>query len=100
MTLTLRNDYGCTEAVIAENCGFDRFLRIADILAEKLNIRFTSKLEDSEISSWDFLFKGHMLTLQYNIYDGVSIFPRNCRMAERKDNQAVMELAHVLTVLP
>ena len=97
MTLTLRTDYGCTEAVIAENCGFDRFYKIADILAEQLRIRFTNKIDDSDTSYWDFNFKGHRLTLHYNIYDGVSIFPSNSRNAAQKDNDAVMELAKVLT---
>ncbi len=99
MNLTLRNDYGCTEAVIAENCGFDRFQSIADLLSEKLKIRFTSKADDSEISYWDFLFKGKKLTLHFNIYDGVSIFPSKCKMAMKKDNEAVLELAHMLTTL-
>ena len=100
MTLTLRTDFGCTEAVIAEHCGFDRFYRIADILADRLKVRFTEKQDDSETSYWDFLFKGHRLTLHYNIYDGVSIFPCNCKTAARKDNDAVMELAKALTEMP
>jgi hypothetical protein len=96
MTLSLRNDYGCTEAVIAENCGFDKFYKVADLLAEKLRIRFTTKVDDSDTSYWDFLYRGHKLTLHYNIYDGVSIFPRSLKGAARKDNEAVLELARAL----
>ena len=96
MDLTLRNDYGCTEAVIAENCGFDKFYKVADLLAERIKIRFTNKIDDSDTSYWDFLYRGHKLTLHYNIYDGVSIFPRNWKDALRKDNEAVAELATVL----
>ena len=100
MTLSLRNDYGCTEAVIAENCGFDKFYKVADLLAEQLRIRFTTKVDDSDTSYWDFQYKGHKLTLHYNIYDGVSIFPRNLKGAGRRDNDAVMELAKALQGLP
>jgi hypothetical protein len=96
MTLTLRNDYGCTEAVIDENCGFDKFYGIADVLIEKLKIHFTNKIDDSDTSYWDFNFRGHKLTLHYNIYDGVSIFPVRCKDAVPKDNEAVKELVKVL----
>jgi hypothetical protein len=34
--------------------------------------------------------------LHYNIYDGVSIFPRNWKDAMKKDNEAVAELAKIL----
>ena len=86
MDLTLRNDYGCTEAVIAENCGFDKFYKVADLLVERMKISFTNKIDDSDTSYWDFLFRGHKLTLHYNIYDGVSIFPRNWKDAMKKDD--------------
>ena len=99
MTLSLRNDYGCTEAVIAENCGFDKFYKVADVLVDKLRIRFTTKVDDSDTSYWDFQYRGHKLTLHYNIYDGVSIFPRNLKSAARKDNEAVLELAKVLQAM-
>lgn len=99
MDLTLRKDFGCTEAVIAENCGFDKFYSTADILAERMKIKFTHKIDDSDTSYWDFNYKGHRLTLHYNIYDGVSIFPKNWRDAVKKDNTAVEELATMLTSL-
>ncbi|MBI2730750.1 MAG: DUF3630 family protein [Sphingobacteriales bacterium] len=96
MTLTLRTDLGCTEAIIEENCGFDRFYRVADVLSESLHISFTNKIDDSDSSYWDFNYKGQRLTLHYDIYNGVSIFPRKYRNAVRKDNEAVVELANVL----
>lgn len=99
MTLTLRNDFGCTEAVIAENCGFDTFYSVADLLAQKLHIRFTNKIDDSNTSYWDFNFNGHKLTLHYNVYDGISIFPVRSKASHAKDNEAVEELAHQLEQL-
>jgi hypothetical protein len=96
MTLTLRTDLGCTEAVIAEYCGVDLFHRMADLLAEELDVRFTKKQDDSETNYWDFKFQGKPLTLHFNIYDGVSIFPQRLNDASRKENEAVLELAGVL----
>ena len=96
MNLTLRNDYGCTEAVIDENCGFDKFYGIAGLLTEKLQVHFTNKIDDLDTSYWDFNYNGHKLTLHYNIYDGVSILPVRLKNAVAKDNEAIKELARVL----
>jgi len=96
MNLTLRNDYGCTEAVIDENCGFDKFYGVAGLLADKLQVQFTNKIDDLDTSYWDFNYNGHKLTLHYNIYDGVSILPVRLRRAVAKDNEAIKDLAGVL----
>jgi hypothetical protein len=37
-----------------------------------------------------------VLTLHYNIYTGISIYPRKFREAPRKDNEAVVEVARFL----
>ena len=99
MNLTLMNDYGCTEAVMEEYCGFESFQRTADMLADKFNITFTHKLHDSETTYWNFLFRGHKLTLHFNIFNGVSIFPEQCKSAAKKENDAVMDLARALTMM-
>lgn len=96
MNLTLRNDYGCTEAIIDNNCGFDKFYGIAGLLADKLKVEFTNKIDDLHTSYWDFCFKGHKLTLHYNIYNGVSILPVRLKRAAVRDNEAIIELATLL----
>jgi hypothetical protein len=94
--LTLRTDFGCTEAVIDEDCGLKRFYEVANILSDDLDIKFTQKTDDFDSLMWDFLYKGHILTLHYNIYTGISIYPRKFREAPRKDNDAVVEVAKFL----
>jgi hypothetical protein len=96
MSLMLRTDFGCTEAVIDDDCGLKRFYEVADILSEDLEIKFINKLDDFDSLVWDFNFKGHTLTLHYNIYTGISIYPRKFRDAPRKDNDAVVEVAQFL----
>jgi hypothetical protein len=96
MTFILRTDYGCTEVVLADNCGFDTFYKVADLLSDRFKIHFTNKIDDSETSYWDFSYRGHKLTLHFNIYNGISIFPRRCKDAVAKDNDAVKELADKL----
>ena len=98
MGLTLRTTLGCTEAVIADDGGLKRFYQVADILTDCYGLRFTNKEDDFDAINWEFKFKGHNLTLHYNIYNGISIFPTKTRDALNKDNKAVVELAGVLEV--
>jgi hypothetical protein len=96
MSLTLRTDFGCTEAIIDDDCGLKRFYQVADILSDDLNIKFTHKEDDFDTLTWDFAFRNHGLTLHYNIYTGISIYPVKFREAPRKDNDAVVEVAKFL----
>ena len=96
MSLTLRTDFGCTEAIIDDDCGLKRFYEVADILSDDLSIRFTQKQDDFDTLTWNFHYKGHILTLHYNIYTGISIYPFKSREAVRKDNDAVIEVARYL----
>jgi hypothetical protein len=96
MSLTLRTTLGCTEAVIADDGGLKRFYQIADIISEDLKIKFNNKEDDFDTIDWEFRFKGYNLTLHYNIYNGISIFPTKTRDALQKENKAVVELATLL----
>ncbi len=96
MSLTLRTTLGCTEAVIADDGGLKSFYQVADILSEDLHVNFSSKEDDFDTIDWEFKFRGYNLTLHYNIYTGVSIFPTKTRDALNKENKAVVELANVL----
>lgn len=96
MSLTLRTTLGCTEAVIDGDGGLKRFYQIADILSDDLKVNFTNKEDDFDAISWDFTLGHHLLTLQYSIYNGISVFPTRTKDARKKDNKAVVELANVL----
>ena len=96
MSLTLRTTLGCTEAVIDGDGGLKRFYQIADILSDDLKINFTNKEDDFDAISWNFHMGHHELTLQYSIYNGISVFPTRQKDARKRDNMAVVELANVL----
>jgi hypothetical protein len=94
---------GNTEAVIDDNCGISKFYAIADTLAAELQVNFLNQVDDAEILEWDFQYKNHLLTLHYNIFNGVSILPQtNMSIIPKKgklvqqQNNAVMEIAHFL----
>lgn len=96
MSLTLRTDFGCTEAIIDDDCGLKRFYEVANILTDDLEINFNRKEDDFDTVTWNFTYRNHVLTLHYNIYTGISIFPYMFREAPRKDNEAVVEVARFL----
>jgi len=87
--------YGGTEAVIDDNCGISKFYCIAGTLTEELKIRFINQIDDADILSWDFKYKKHLLTLQYSIFNGVSILPQPVKNAASADS-AVREIAQLL----
>jgi hypothetical protein len=96
MSLTLRTALGCTEAVIDDDGGLNRFYQIADILSDQFQVNFVNKEDDFDAINWDFSFGKHLLTLCYSIYNGISLFPTKTKDAHRRDNKAVIELANVL----
>jgi hypothetical protein len=98
MNLMFRTDFGCIEAVIDEECSLKRFYEIANVLTDDLEIRFIKKWDDMDSIMWEFSFRRQPLTLHYNIYTGVSIFPQRFMKAEKRENEAVVEVARILQV--
>jgi len=96
MSLSLRTSLGCTEAVLAENASLNLFYQFAGIINEDLRIKFLNKEDEFDAINWDFKYKGHPLTLRYDIYNGISVYPTKINAAMPKDNQAVVELANIL----
>ncbi len=94
--MIIRTDFGCTEAVMEGDCGLKEFYKISDILIADLGIKFITKLDDFDSLAWDFNYKGHTLSLHYNIYTGISIYPRKFRDAQKEDNETVVEVAEFL----
>ena len=96
MSLTLRTTLGCTEAVIDGDGGLKRFYQIASILSDDLSVAFTNKQDDFDEINWEFQLNQYQLTLQYNIYNGILLFPTKMGDARKRDNEAVVQLANVL----
>jgi hypothetical protein len=95
MCYQLKNTNGATEAVIDDNCGISKFYAIASTLADDLQVKFLSQVDDAESLDWDLKYKDNFLTLHYSIFNGVSIFPQQTKSVS-KNNNAVMEVANYL----
>lgn len=96
MNPTLRSHVGYNEAILDDNASYDHFFRWADLLADKLNISFTRKLDDFQALYWEFLYKGTSLTLSFNIFNGISIFPSLEEKSDYFENAAIAELVDLL----
>ena len=95
MCYQLKTTNGGTEAVIDDNCGISKFYAIANTLADDLQVKFLNQVDDADSLDWDFQYRGHYLTLHYNIFNGVSIYPQH-EKNHSKGNNTVMEVAHFL----
>ena len=96
MKLKLETDEGWTEAIIDNECEFEKFYSVADVLSNHFNLTFSNKLNDFDTLYWDFEYKGSELVLLYNIYLGISVFPRSLKSATETDNSSVVEISNLL----
>jgi hypothetical protein len=96
MNPLLRNQIGYNEAILDESPSFDKFFRWADLITDKLGVSFTRKLDDFEALYWDFLYKGTSLTLSYNIFNGITVFPSLEEKSDYFENAAIAELVDAL----
>ena len=96
MKLKIEKQKGWTEAIIDDDCGYEKFYTSADLLEKNFNLTFTKKLDDFDTLYWDFEYLGSKLTLHYNIYLGVSVFPTEFKNATQTDNEQVAELGALL----
>ncbi len=96
MNLKFETNKGWTESIIDDDCEYDKFYRVADILQNEIGLTFTKKLDDFDTLYWDFDFKGSKLVHFYNIYEGTTIFPRAFKDATETDNQRVIEIGELV----
>ncbi len=81
-------DYTAKGNIIIDETGsLQQFYSLTNTLSKSRHIRFTGKSDEADNIEWRFKYRGHALTLQYNIYNGVSLFAQ-----EEKDAKAVTEL--------
>ncbi len=96
MSLTLRNELGFTEAVITDEGNLNDFYQIASLLSEDLQINFHKKEDNFDEISWNFKFNSNQLTLQYSIYNGITVFPTRTGNAAAKENKSVVDFMNKL----
>lgn len=68
--------------IIYENGSLNQFYLLTDILSKTRYVRFISKNDDADNIEWNFKYHGRRITLQYSIYNGISLFPENSNDTE------------------
>ena len=66
------------------------------MLSVAFSVSFNRKEDDFVAIRWAFRLNKYELTLEYNIYNGILLFPTKGSGASKRDNEAVVQLASVL----
>jgi len=83
------HDYNttATRMTIDEAGTLQKFYSLTDQLSRTRHVRFTGKLDDVDNIEWHFKYRGHPLSLQYDIYNGVTLMSQ-----DSKDAKAAIKL--------
>ncbi len=75
------NDYNTMSErmVIDESGSLQKFYLLTHELSKSRHVRFTGKMDDADNIEWHFKYYGHPLALQYDIYNGVTLLPKNSK---------------------
>jgi Protein of unknown function (DUF3630) len=62
-----------TEMVISESGNLQEFYRLANVLSKTRHVHLMSKQDDADTLEWHYKYRGDELSLQYSIYNGVTL---------------------------
>ena len=96
MKLKIEKDKGWSEAILDDNCGYDKFYKTAGVIESAFRTRFIKKVDGFDSLYWDFKYHNVPLTLHYNVYLGVSLFPTYCKDASAAENVKAEEFGQQL----
>jgi len=86
------NDYSTTlSTIIDESASLQQFYWFTNQLSRNKKVRFMGKMDEADNIEWNFKYRGYPLTLQYNIYNGVTL-----SQLKGKDLKVVNEVAIIL----
>ena len=97
MKYTKEIDKGYPNIQLSFDVEFEEFYRVADILQKELNVVFYSTVDDFDSLYWHFKFEGGDLTLHYNTFLGISIYPSLAKNFSQGDEKAIERLMEKLS---
>jgi hypothetical protein len=86
-------DYNTTNysTIIDDSASLQQFYLLTNELSKNRRVKFTGKLDEADNIEWNFKYRGHPLSLQYNIYGGLTLSPQNNKDA-KVANELVLKL--------
>ena len=97
MKYTKEHGDGYPLLILCERCEFDEFYKMANTLQKELNIVFVNKIDDFDSIYWEFKFEDRELILHYNIYLGVSVYPKLVKKFTSEDEYSIDKFANNLS---
>lgn len=61
--------------VIDDTASLQNFYSLTNQLSRNKKVRFTGKLDEADCIEWNFKYRGYPLSLHYNIYTGITLYP-------------------------
>ena len=84
-------DYSTAEMVIDETGSLQKFYALTNELSRTRYVRFTGKMDEADNIEWNFKYHGSPLTLQYNVYNGLTLLLQDSK-ALKIANQLIVKL--------
>ena len=97
MNLKIVKEKRLVEAIIDDDCSFDTFYTIANILQTDFNLSFMNKLKHLDTIYWDLNYHGSKLSLHFNVLAGIAIFPIAFENARDLENDNVIKIGNLLS---
>lgn len=66
-------DYSTAEMVIDATGSLQKFYALTNELSSTKHVRFLGKMDEADNIEWNFKYHGNPLTLQYNVYNGLTL---------------------------
>ena len=95
-TPRILKDKGWTEIILDDDCGYERFHSAIDLLKRECNAPFINFLDDFDTLYQDFRMGNIQLTLRYNIYEGLSLYPLKQQGSTEEEGSAAERVGKFL----
>jgi hypothetical protein len=87
---------GWIEVEIDNNCDYQKFEEAANVLKKEFGAKFIEKLNHLDNAYWDFMYNDCELTLHFNHFLGISLFPKTFGESTANDNDCAKEIGMLL----
>jgi hypothetical protein len=82
---------------LSQNCDHVEFYNVATNIENLLGITFFNKTNDFDSLFWDFQYRDTVLTLHFNVFLGLSIYPAKCMDCGLDDQKIMEEIYQILS---
>ena len=93
MKPSINRKKGFSIVEIDNDCEYEVFYKVANIIEQDFSCKFHKKVEGLDSIYWSFEQSGYHLTIYYNIYLGIEIYPAKGVKASTEENKFAEDFA-------